>query len=216
MYRNRRKLITRISVVVLLISIVAYGINYFASTRTVEISTKNTALFSVNEEGSNTVGEDTPATTKSVRIKKDKTYAVTYKGVSGYGNGTIVITPTTTTVTINPDYSYEKLTQMLDAEIGTINAVIAASGTNITTRYTIERGQLSHFGDWYFTTLKYNGSSDDDSSDTLVVGLQKKAGKWVTVLFPDIVFTTTAYPDVDRDFINAGNAYHDTYVTPVE
>lgn len=199
-----------------LVGVIAYTINYFTSTRTVSISTKNTASFNVSEEGSNGVGKDSPATTKSVRIQKDKTYTVAYKGVSGYGNGTIVITPTTTTVTINPDFSSEKLTQMLDAEIGTINAVIAASGTNITTHYTIERGQLSHFGDWYFTTLKYIGSADDESSDTLVVGLQKKSGKWVTVLFPDIVFTTAAYPDVARDFIDYANEYHSARVTPVE
>ncbi len=216
MYTNRSKVIVRVASIVVMLGAIGFVINYFASTRSVAIDAKNTATFSIVEEGSDAIGKDTPASNSSVRVKNDKTYTVAYKGVAGYANGATTITPTTTTVTINPDYSDEKLSQMLDSEIVAINAAIVSSGTNITTLYTVDRGQLSHFGEWYFTTLTYTGSSDDESSDTLVVGLQKKSGKWVPVLPPDILFTTIAYPDVERSFINTANAYHDTRVSPTE
>lgn len=215
MYQDRRKFIHLGVLVIAIIGIASLVVSYFASTRTVAITTKNVVSFTVSEQQGK-LGKKITSPTASVRIKKGKTYIVNYTGASGFATSTSIITPEATSVSINPDYSAEKLDKMLSAEIGTINTAITASGTAIDTLYTIQRGALSHFGEWYFTTLKYNGSTDDQSSDTLVVGLQKKQGVWTAVLTPDIIFTTAAYPDVSRDFINAGNDYHYLHVIPTE
>lgn len=215
MYQDPRKLIRFALFGILIIGIILYVITYFTSTRTVKIAAKNITSFSLNEKDDMGTAKKNPPSKTSVRLKKGRAYTLSYIGRSGYDNGMTAITPTTTTITINPDYSTEKSDKMLDAEISAINGVITKSGTSIDTLYTIQRGILSHFGEWYFTTLKYRGSPDDESSDTLVVGLQKKQGKWVTILPPDIIFTTAAYPDAPRDFINAANAYQNTHITPV-
>lgn len=215
MYQDRRKIIRFGIFAIVLVGVVMLSVSYFTSTRSVAITTKNVVSFSVSEQQGKP-GKKITKPSASVRIKKGKTYIVSYTGTSGFATSTSIITPETTSVSIDPDYSAEKLGKMLDAEIGAINTAITASGTAIDTLYTIQRGTLSHFGEWYFTTLKYNGSTDDQSSDTLVVGLQKKQGTWTAVLTPDIIFTTAAYPDVSRDFINAGNDYHYLHVIPTE
>jgi len=215
MFQNHRKLIRYIIVGVLVVGIVSSVITYFVSTRTVAITSKNSTSFSLSEQDKKT-SRQMAATKTSVRIKKGKTYILSYVGASGYANGEMTITPTTETITINPDYSTEKLNKMLDADITAINTTITASGTSIDTLYTIQRGELSHYGEWYFTTLMYNGSAEDASSDTLVVGLQKKGGVWTAILTPNIIFTTSTYPTVSRDFIEAANEYQSNHVSPRE
>lgn len=215
MIQGRGKLIRYVIFGVLIMGIIGYVVTYFASTRAVAVVSKNITTFSVGEQSAK-AGKQIAASKKSVRVKKGKTYTLNYVGTSGYANGKVTISPTTDSVTIDPDYSAEKLNTMLDTDLTSINAAITASGTSIDTLYTIQRGTLSHFGEWYFTTLTYNGSADDESSDTLVVGLQKKQGTWTVILSPDIIFTTAAYPKVARDFINTANTYQSIHVIPVE
>lgn len=215
MYQDRRKLIWYAIFGVLLISIIGYTVSYFGSTRTVAVTSKNITSFSIGEQDKK-ASKQLAATKQSVRVKKGKTYTLSYVGKSGYANGSTTVTPSTTTVAINPDYSAEKLSGILTTDIAAINTAITSSGTSIDTLYTIQKGTLSNFGAWYFTTLTYNGSKEDASSDTLIVGLQKKQGVWTVVLTPDIIFTTAAYPDVSRDFIDAANAYQNSHIIPVE
>lgn len=214
MYQDRRKIIRYAIIGFVGVGFIGYIVTYFASTRTVAVTAKNITGYTVDEEDK--TGKKMSAAKKSFRIKKDKAYTLNYTGASGYADGVVPIDTSTKSVTINPDYSAEKLNQMLVSEMSALTTAILASGTSIDALYTINQGSLSHFGEWYFTTLTYKGSSEDASSDTLVVGLQKKNGAWQATLPPDIVFTTAAYPDAPRDFINAANAYQNARVTPVE
>lgn len=214
MLRDRRKIIRYAIVGFVGVGFIGYIMTYFASTRTIAVTAKNITGYTANEEGK--TGKKMSASKKSFRIKKDKAYTLNYTGANGYADGVVPIDTSTKSVTINPDYSAERLNKMLVSEISALTTAILASGTSIDTLYTINQGSLSHFGEWYFTTLTYKGSSEDTSSDTLVVGLQKKDGVWEATLPPDIIFTTAAYPDVSREFINAANAYQNARVTPVE
>lgn len=216
MYQNRRKLISRIIFFALLLGAIWLVINYFTSSKTVSIRATNITSLSLREEGSDKVIKELPGTATSVRVKKTKTYVLAFTAANEYASGATIIAPETKTVTINPDFSEAKLQQILDAEISSINNIITTSGTNISTLYTIDRGQLSHFGEWYFTTLTYKGPPDVEPSDTLVVGVLKKDGAWVAELLPNIIFTTADNPKVSREFIDAANAYQNKHVTPVE
>lgn len=202
--------------VVIAIVIPIYTIHYFLSTRTVVIRATNITSFLVSTGKSSKGNKTYPATTTSIRINNDQEYTLTYLATSDYKNGTQTIHATDQTVTINPDYSTDKLNALLSPQLETINNTIRQISTVIDSLYTIDKGNLSNYGDWYFTTLTYKGSIDDENSDTLVVGLQKHNGTWVVTLPPDIIFTTVAYPNVSRDFINAANEYQKNNVTPRE
>lgn len=205
-----------IVLLVVVVTIPIYTLYYFGSTRTISVSAKNISAFSISQEGNTTKSKIYSANTHSIRISKNKKYLLTYTAVNGYQGGTENISVTDTAIAITPDYSLEKLDNMLTSQIDNINSQIRQSGTNIEVTYVINRGTLSNYGNWYFTTLTYKGSSDDDNSDTLVVGLQKKNGEWKVILNPDIFFTTAAYPSVSRDFIDAANTYQKTHVIPTE
>lgn len=216
MRRPSLKTLLLIVLVVVAVTIPIYTIQYYASTRVVQVKAHNISQYKILESEDLGKGKTYSSDIVSVRVKKGHNYTIQYMATSGYQNGSQDLKSTDQTITISPDYSSDKLEQILNSEIGTINDVIARSGTNILNLYTIDRGMLSNYGNWYFTTLTYKGSSDDDSSDTLVVGLQKQKNSWVVVLRPDIIFTTAAYPDVSRDFINAANNYQKSRVIPTE
>lgn len=197
-----------------LIVAILYTVNYFSSSRTVSIHAIHIkSLTLTNPEKNGDKGKTYAATAKTIRVKKDTTYQLTYAGADGYTDGGVAITPETKTITITPDYSAEKLQSMLSAELSTIQGVIRAAYPTVDQVYTLNTGSLSHYGEWYFTTLTYKGSADDESSDTLVLGMQQSSGEWKLTLTPNIVFTTHDYPGVSRVFINAANQYRIDHVT---
>ena len=210
--KTLRKWIILGILICIVLAIPIYVIHYYSSTRIIHLDVQN--ITSLRFDEGTKKGKTYPANTTSVRINKNQTYSVVYTASAGYQSGTQNVETTDTVVTIRPDYSSSKLSELLDAEITAINAAIIDSGTNIETLYTINRGQLSNFGTWYFTTLTYKGSADDDNSDTLVVGLQKKNDTWVASLTPNIIFTTAAYPTVSRGFIEAANNYQKSAISP--
>lgn len=213
-----RKILLLVVFISVVLAVPLYIIYYFASTHVVRVTAHNITSYSVAETGNKNAGKSYTASPESIRLKKNTAYTITYTAAEGYADGSRAIDATTSAVTLRPDYSAAKLDALLDDEIDAINKVISQSGTTIDTLYAINRGQLLKNGAWYFTTLSYtySGSSNYGSRDTLVIGLQKKDGKWGVKLSPNIVFTTIQYPLVERDFINAANNYHLTHVTPTE
>lgn len=205
-----------VMLVVIAIVIPIYTVHYFLSTRIVGVSAKNTSKFLVSVASNPKTQKTYPASTTSIRISKDKEYNLTYLAVSGYRNGSQTIRPSDQSVTINPDYSTDTLDALLNTQLDIINTAIRQISPVVDSLYTIDKGSLSNYGNWYFTTLTYKGSIDDENSDTLVVGLQKQKDGWVVALPPDIIFTTVAYPQVSRDFIDAANEYQKNNVTPRE
>lgn len=210
---TRRRRITLISLLFVFAIGLFLTIRFFVSTRIIPASTKNISSMSLVEVGNNK-GKNLPSTAKSIRVWNNRTYILSYTAVSGYANGSISITPSTTTVKINPDYSSEKITALLDEATPAIITALHTAAPTIDQYYTISKGTLMNWGNWYFTTLVYKGSSDDESSDTLVTGLQKINNEWKVVLFPDIIFTTSTHPDVSRSFIDAANKYRFNSVKP--
>lgn len=191
-----------------------YTINYFSSSRIVTVSATHISALTLAESNTNnTKGRSYPAATTQLRVKKETNYQLSYMGVSDYANGYVTITPETQNITINPDYSAEKLHSILTSELPTIQSIIRTEYPTVDQLYTLNTGNLAHYGEWYFTTLTYKGSFDDESSDTLVVGLQKVDNAWKFTLTPNIVFTTHDYPDAPRAFIDAANQYRSGYVT---
>lgn len=190
-------------------------VRYFTQTRIVPISAKNISSVSLRESSEDVdKNKDYSANTKSVRVWKNKTYSLTYKGTDGYANGSININQQTTTITIDPDYSQAKNSALLAEAAQSITAALYGSVPRIDQYYQVSRGSIMNHGQWYLTNLIYKGSSDDESSDTLTTGLQKVGNEWKVVLFPNILFTTSANEGVSKSFIDAANNYRFNTVTP--
>lgn len=111
------------------------------------------------------------------------------------------------TVNIDPYYSDDYLTTTFAGEIDTINKVVDAKYPIIATKYVIETGRFSHFGDWYATTLYNSSPEPGEGVDIYGVILHKTDGEWVVVGKPEIVFTYTANPDIPRDVVDSTNRF---------
>lgn len=212
--RSKRFFITIGIVAFFAVTGLIYTINYFSSSRVVTVSAKNINNLSLSSAVSGDADDKSyPGTTTRLRVKKDVSYRLIYTGANGYADGDVAVTPETQNITINPDYSAEKLHGMLTGDLPTIQSIIRTEYPSIDQLYVLDTGNLAHYGEWYFTTLTYKGSSDDESSDTLVVGLQKVDNTWKFTLTPNIVFTTHDYPDASRAFVDAANQYRSTHIT---
>jgi len=212
---SRRKNTILITLLAIAIAVAFFVIRYFTQTRMVPLSVKNISSLSlVDASKKKASGKSYAANTKAVRVWDGKTYTLSYVGSDGYATSSVSITPKTESVTIDPDYSDAKNSNLLAEAMPDIIAAIHGAAPTVDQYYTISRGNLMKHGAWYFTNLVYKGPSDDDSSDTLTTGLQKVGDEWKVALFPSIVFTTSANQGVSKDFIEAANNYRFTTVTP--
>lgn len=94
--------------------------------------------------------------------------------------------------------SDKQLDTRLTSELDTISLVIAAEYPQLPTLYAIDRGKLYQAGEWYATTLTYQGSATDNR-DTLRLLMQKKDGVWtMRSTPPEPLLTQPSYPDVPK------------------
>lgn len=141
----------------------------------------------------------------TIRIDKSVRYKLSYIGNDGYATGSVEIESGKTKVDIKPYYSDEKLSTMLDATtLNDIRSVITTAYPKAIKNYTIEKGKLHHFGEWYTTSLVYKKGYSFDS-DTLRVVLQKVSGEWRIVATPNITLDRFTNPTVPVDILREIN-----------
>jgi hypothetical protein len=97
--------------------------------------------------------------------------------------------------------SSAELETLLEKELPVISVVLGAQYPTISQLYIIDRGKLYESGQWYATTLTYNGT-DQDNRDTLRVIMQKKDGVWIVrTTPPKPILDQPSYPDVPKSII---------------
>lgn len=164
---------------------------------------------SADQEGKGDAGEIVARIKKSgnsVRLHKDVSYIVSYRGNEGFESGhkDIDLSSKNSSVTINPYYSDKRLAALLEEELNDIHAALAKKYPRVNL-YEIQKGKLYHFGDWYGTTLRYIGN-DLLNSDSLRVVLHKNNGVWrVSSNPPNVSLDKFTYPNIPHDVLSSVN-----------
>ena len=190
--------------VVAAISVVAY----YNSTYVLTIAYTHAKDVGVVEAKSSKSAGKVGNSGETVRLFKDKTYKVTYKGDEGYASDPVEVkyqNKENQTVTIDPYYSEEKLTAMRASELDAIHAVLTETYPTTIGQYFINQGHLYHFGEWYGTTLTYNGP-DLYNYDSVRLAMKKENGTWKLMSKPPMP-SLTVYntPNTPVDVLTAVN-----------
>ena len=204
---GRRGTILGIIAVIIAVAVVS-TVAYFNSTYELTVSFTHANSVSVVDTKSKKSVAEVKKSGDTVRISKDKTYSVTYKGDTGYASNPVTVTyenKDRQSVTIEPYYSTEKLTQMRASELEAIQKVLTDAYPSTIGVYFINQGSLYHFGEWYGTTLTYNGP-DLFNYDTLRVAMKKEGGTWKLMSKPPMPgLTIYNTPDTPVDVLTAIN-----------
>ncbi len=167
------------------------------------------ASATISEKGSNT-SFATVSNGSSLRLNKQK-YDVTFTDKT-FNQTPIEITvdDKTTSITLSPTLSSQKLKDLLSSEKDAIDAAIKGTIKNAS-RYAEGKRELYHFGEWCTTsfTVSAPASSNDpnidnlDSAEVYYVILQKKDNKWSIVAGPHLIITKPDYPNIPDYVIDA-------------
>lgn len=147
-------------------------------------------------------------TGQTVRLKKGD-YYVAWKGSSGFtdGNKKVSLSNKKEVLDINPGWSEKKLNDLVDAQLIDINSAINARFPDTISLYIINKGTMYRNGEWYATTLQYNGP-DRYSADTLKVILKNDNGTWKVITnVPDLAFNKSDYGQIPSDVLDDVNQY---------
>lgn len=207
-------------VIILIISLAVFEVFRFLTT-TQSISIKYDNVIDIKiykaevfENKQTTPFKDIMSNNSSVRLKKGD-YYITWKASDGYkdGNKKISLTNRSQSINIDPGYSDQKLSLILDKEINNINKIINDKFPETASIYIVGRGELLDNGNWYLTTLQYNGSSRY-SSDTLKIILKKEGNSWVVMTTPpSIVFNKKDFKNIPDNILSYANLY---LYTPIQ
>lgn len=107
------------------------------------------------------------------------------------------------TLTINPNYTEKKLTQLLEESVVEIHQTLQKKYPRIDL-YDIEKGKLYNQGEWYGTKLVYKDQTDGFVSDSLRVILKKQSNKsWKVVTDPpQIMISGVLFPQIPHDIVS--------------
>ena len=200
----------RIIIAFIILIVVSVGLfatfQYIQSRKTIEVVFSNTSEVNVVEFRTLKPVKTITKSGERITISKDVRYKITYKGTDGYASGELAIDNRKDTVTIKPYYSAKKLDTLLtDIDVISLHGKIQDTYLpNTLTSYTIQRGQLYHFGDWYSTSLVYNDGYNE-VSDTLHIIAKKTVQGWEIVADPNITFNRFNNPTIPVDILQSVN-----------
>jgi hypothetical protein len=203
---NLRRIV--VSLVVLIVVSVGLFVTfqYIQSRKTIEIIFSNIPELKIVEFRTLKPIKTITKSGEKITISKDVRYKIIYKGTEGYASGEMDIDNHKDTVTIKPYYSVEKLDSLLtDINVISLHSKIRDSYLPAAlSSYTIQRGRLYNFGEWYSTSLIYN-QGYNEISDTLHIIAKKTAGGWEIVAGPNITFNKIYTPTVPIDILQSVN-----------
>jgi hypothetical protein len=144
-------------------------------------------------------------TSDSVYINKEWKYQLKYTGSDGYASGYIDIDNSKDEVVIKPYYSDKKLESMLGTDkIALIHSVIKKSYPDVDKNYTVQKGRLHHYGEWYTTAFVYK-KGYNFNSDTLHIVLKEVDGRWQIATKPGITLDRFTNPNIPVDILRQVN-----------
>ena len=180
----------------------------FAEKENVTINYKNAKNIQIYKTGGehSSTNEKTIGNIQSsgqkVSLKKDVSYLLRYDGTDGYDSDEINFSVPVKDgrVDVNPYFSDNKLSTLVDGELAKINNTITSKYPKIGL-YRIEKGKMYHYGDWYSTKLTYTGK-DAFNSDSLRIVLKKTGNSWeVATNPPNIFLSKYYYKDIPEDVL---------------
>ena len=206
-FTKRRVVIVSFCLIAVLFLVL--GINYFTSTHVLHMETKGVASFELYSATAGTtstlVKKVTNKASSSARVDNNGAYYVSYKGMSGYADGSVAVSGSS--VTIEPDYSTQHIRTLLATEKQATAAAITQRDAAITSVYAIGDGTLFSRGKYYITTL----SPLNGDGDMYVLVLEKNANTWSAVISPTLIITKDTKPSgVPNDLITFVNNYRQT------
>lgn len=204
---NFRRII--LSFIILIVASVGLFVTlqYIQSRKTIEVIFSNTSEVNVVEFRTLKPVKTITTSGEKITVSKDVRYKITYKGATGYASGEMDIDNRKDTVTIKPYYSVEKLDSLLtDLDVISLHSKIRDSYLAAAlSSYTIQRGRLYNFGEWYSTSLVYN-QGYNETSDTLHIIAKKTTKGWEIVAGPNITFNKIYTPTVPIDILQSINS----------
>jgi hypothetical protein len=201
---SSRRLVIFIVGLIFISTITFLTIQYLQSIKTVEVIFKNVSSVKLVEFRTLKEVGTIENSGDSINIRKDTLYKLIYQGKGEYSDGEILI-GNKSKITIQPYYSTQKLDELLtDSVIEAIHEKINQEYTDILDEYSIQKGKLYHYGDWYSTTLTYK-QDYNEVSDTLTVIVKKTPQGWNIAADPNITFDKLNNPTIPVDILDEIN-----------
>lgn len=134
-------------------------------------------------------------------------YSVAYSGAEGYADGEVTVNPGDTTITIDPDYSQSKYSELSEKARPKVVKILSDTYPEFS-KYSIGKDIMVNKGTWYGLSLRYTASDKQTNlnSDTLRVVFKNDNGVWVEATKPQITLSQSEYSDVPKSVLNAVNA----------
>lgn len=208
-----KKFIALVLGLVSLVVVTFVYVSYINSKQTIVIKYKNISKVTLTETNDEQkLGQKTVINKSGEKLNISKgTYLLNYTGTEGYASDSQVVylQDNPMKISLDPDFSDEKLSTLLNEQLETIKSVLNEKYKNMT-QYVVAKGMLYKKGEWYGTTLQYNGS-DEFNYDSLRLVMNKRDGTWVVITDPpSISLSAQSYPtvpiDVLRDVNNVQNS----------
>lgn len=184
--------------VIILIVAIIFAFQYFINSRFVKISftdVKEVKIYDYDGHSHTESNDEKPVaiidkTDTSVRLEKDKVYEAIYTAVSDdFSNGILYISTDDKSLSIVPEFSNKKNSQLLEKERPKILDLLNNKYNGIE-QYNLHNDSLTRDQKWYIGTLVYKGDKQDENSDTLKTILKKSNNQWEIVCKPSIILTT--------------------------
>jgi hypothetical protein len=212
-----KKFITILLIVFIFLGILIYVLNYINSQQFITVNYKNISRVTIQRFGKSTrESQDIiiiPKSSEKMKVSKDS-YSLKYIGNSGYDSDykNITIGNKPVSIRLDPSYSEDRLSYMLEDEFKNIEAVLNEKYQNMSD-YDIQIGKLYKKGEWYATTLQYIGN-DYYNYDTLRLVMKKENNKWRLITDPpSIIISSYKYPDIPIDVLRDVNNNQNTMFT---
>lgn len=188
-----RKLLIFASPVIVVVAVLFMYLRNLTTTRPLTVSYENVRLVSVmdissrHEGGKDILLAEIKKSGETVRVKKNVSIFVTYRGVDGYTDGFENATESPA-VHIQPDYSASRISEIIASQRAQISAAVLENIQNAN-NYTLDSGTLYDHGLWYISRLVPKDDPEHEK-DTLRVLVKKERNGWRLVGGPMLVFTT--------------------------
>lgn len=210
---NLKKIMILVAIAVIAVSGLVVLLQYILESRYVTVNFSDIKEVKFYELRDQEHAEEKPdastATVTSsgtqIRLLKNQPYSYTYTSSSGdYKDGQGDLAADAKDVTIRPEFSDEKITQLAESIRPTVVADLNSRYDGLDKYHFIEEW-VNRDETYYITGLKYVGDEDILGTDTLKTIFHKDNGTWKMACKPAIVLTTTECPDVSRDLLVRAN-----------
>jgi len=199
-------LIVILIAVLILISVIGFfTFQHFQSGKYIAVKFSNVEEVSLIEFKTSRQVRLVEHTGDNVYINKEWRYQLKYTGSDGYASGYIDVDNGKSEVVIKPHYSNKKLESILDTDkVALIHSVIKKSYPGVDKNYTVQKGQLHHYGEWYSTSFVYK-KGYDFNSDALYIVLKEVDGRWQIATKPSITIDRFTNPTIPVDILRQVN-----------